>query len=77
MEVKTNNTAPETTTEVNAPVEVPRHDITIQQTLAFNEIVAYEYLGDFQKAAVLIRTYLNTYPDDANAQREYDFLSTR
>lgn len=50
---------------------------TIQQTLAFNEIVAYEYLGDFQKAAVLIRTYLNTYPDDANAQREYDFLSTR
>lgn len=34
MEVETNNTAPETTTEVNAPVEVPRLDITIQQTLA-------------------------------------------
>ena len=34
MEVETNNTAPETKTEVNAPVEVPRHDITIQQTLA-------------------------------------------
>ena len=34
MEVETNNTAPETTTEVNTPVEAPKLDITIQQALA-------------------------------------------
>ena len=50
---------------------------TIQQTLAYNEIVAYEHLGDFQKAAVLMQAYLQNYPDDTKAQREFDFLSTR
>lgn len=50
---------------------------SIQQTLAFNEIAAYEYLGEFQKAAVLMQTYLQNYPDDEKAQREYGFLSTR
>lgn len=49
----------------------------IQQTLAYNEIVAYEYLGDFRKANVLMETYLQNYPDDTKAQREHDFLSTR
>lgn len=49
----------------------------IQQTLAYNEIVAYEYLGDYQKATVLMKTYLQNYPDDTKAQREYEFLSTR
>ena len=49
----------------------------IQQTLAFNEIVAYEHLGEFQKATVLMQTYLNNYPDDEKAQREFQFLSTR
>ena len=47
------------------------------QTLRFNEIVAYEYLGDYQKAAVLLQSYLKTYPDDEKAKREMDFLSTR
>ncbi len=50
---------------------------SLQQTLAFNEIVAYEHLGEFQKAAVLMQTYLKNYPDDAKAVREYEFLSTR
>lgn len=49
----------------------------IQQTLAYNEIIAYEYLGDFQKATVLMKTYLQNYPDDTKAKREYEFLSTR
>ena len=49
----------------------------IQQTLAFNEIVAYEYLGEFDKASVLMKTYLQNYPDDKKAQREAEFLSTR
>lgn len=47
------------------------------QSLKFNEIVAYEYLGEFQKAAVLMESYLLTYPDDEEAKREQEFLSTR
>jgi len=49
----------------------------IAQTLAFNEIIAYEYLGEYKKAAVLMEGYLSTYPDDEAAQREYGFLKTR
>jgi len=49
----------------------------IMQTLSFNEIVVYEYLGDFKKAAVLMDSYLKNYPDDENAKREQLFLSTR
>ncbi len=50
---------------------------TLMQTLAFNEIVAYEYLGEYQQASVLLDGYLKTYPDDEAAKREKQFLSTR
>ncbi len=50
---------------------------TMKQALQFNEIVAYEYLGEFEKAAALMKTYMSAYPDDAQAAREYEFLSTR
>ncbi len=49
----------------------------MMQTLQFNEIIAYEYLGEYTQAAVLLDNYLKTYPDDEVAKREYDFLSTR
>ena len=49
----------------------------LMQTLQFNEIVAYEYLGEYQKATVLMDHYVATYPDDENAAREYEFLKTR
>lgn len=49
----------------------------IIQTLQFNEIITYEYLGEYTQAVVLLDNYLKTYPDDADARREYDFLSTR
>ncbi len=49
----------------------------MMQTLSFNEIVAYEYLGEFEQAYVLMNNYLKNYPDDERAKREYDFLSTR
>ncbi len=49
----------------------------ILQTLSFNEIVAYEYLGEYEKAAALLNDYLGNYPDDTQARREYGFLSTR
>lgn len=49
----------------------------MRQTLRFNEVVAYEFLGDFETAKVLLAEYLETYPDDEAALREYGFLSTR
>lgn len=50
---------------------------SLTQNLKFNEIVAYEYLGEFTKAKVLMEAYLKAYPDDASALREYEFLKTR
>lgn len=52
-------------------------DASMMQTLSFNEIVAYEHLGDFRQALVLMENYLKNYPDDNQAKREYQFLSTR
>ncbi|MBQ2804015.1 MAG: tetratricopeptide repeat protein [Lachnospiraceae bacterium] len=52
-------------------------DNPLLQTMSFNEIVAYEYLGEYKKAAELLNYYLITYPDDEAAKREQDFLSTR
>ena len=49
----------------------------ILQILQYNEIVACEQLEDFQKAASLMQSYLKTYPDDEQAQRENIFLKTR
>ena len=52
-------------------------DKSVQQSLQFNEIVAYEHMGEYKKAAVVMQAYLQTYPDDEIAKREYDFLATR
>jgi tetratricopeptide (TPR) repeat protein len=49
----------------------------VKQSLSFNEIVAYEYLGEFQKASVLMDEYLKNYPGDESAKRESVFLSSR
>lgn len=48
-----------------------------QQELKYNRIVANEYLGNFSQAKSLMEEYLQTYPDDAKAKREYEFLQTR
>lgn len=53
------------------------NNVEYAQTLKFNRIVAYEYLLDFKKAAVLMKEYLDEYPDDEEAEREYRFLKTR
>lgn len=50
---------------------------TLMQTLAFNEIVAYEHLEEYQKAYALVESYLKSYPDDEQAKREQRFLSSR
>lgn len=49
----------------------------VLQSLAFNEVVAYEYLGDYEQAYALLTNYMRNYPDDGQARRELDFLSTR
>ncbi len=47
------------------------------QELRFNQIVAKEYLGNFSEAKTMIQEYLKTYPDDAKAKKENEFLKTR
>lgn len=54
-----------------------RENCTIMQSLKFNEIVAYEHLGNFEKAKSLMSAYLRAYPDDSEAKRENDFLKSR
>lgn len=56
---------------------IAMNNMDVMQTLKYNEIVAYEYMGDFKKACVLMENYLAAYPDDTRAQREYEFLRTR
>ena len=50
---------------------------SLMQTLCFNEIVAYEYLEDYQQAEILMNAYLQNNPDDQTAIREQQLLSTR
>ncbi|MCM1569983.1 MAG: tetratricopeptide repeat protein [Roseburia sp.] len=48
-----------------------------KQALSFNEAIAYEYLGEYKEANAKLKAYLKNYPDDAEAIREQQFLSTR
>ncbi len=52
-------------------------DNEYEQTLKYNRIVAYEYLGQFDQAALLMKDYLKEYPADEAASREEGFLKTR
>ncbi|MCR4814439.1 MAG: tetratricopeptide repeat protein [Lachnospiraceae bacterium] len=52
-------------------------DLAFDQELRFNEIVAYEKLGNPVKAKELMTSYIQDYPNDEVAQREYQFLKTR
>lgn len=46
-----------------------------KQELYFNEIVAYEYKGDFLTAKAKAEAYVAEYPTDEAGQKEYQFLS--
>ena len=50
-------------------------EVTNEQELRSNLIAAYEYSGDFTKAKELMQAYVEDYPQDLDAQREYWFLS--
>lgn len=52
-------------------------DASAKQSLLFNEIVAYEYMGDFKTAAKKMEEYTAIYPEDSAAARENEFLKTR
>lgn len=56
-------------------MQIPNNGM--MQTLKFNEVVVYEYLGQYTQATALLNSYLQTYPDDEVALREYEFLRTR
>ncbi|MDO4614220.1 MAG: tetratricopeptide repeat protein [Lachnospiraceae bacterium] len=60
---------------VQAGLELNREDAN--KGLIYNEIVIYEYLGDWESAKNLAVQYAASYPTDELAQREYEFLSTR
>lgn len=47
------------------------------KSLRRNEIICYEYLYDFAKAKEKMASYVKDYPEDEEAQREYQFLQTR
>lgn len=47
------------------------------QELLGNEIAVYEQKGDFETARLKMESYLERYPEDEKAQREYIFLKTR
>lgn len=50
---------------------------SVIKDLKWNEIVCLEYLGDFKTACSKTEEFLQTYPDDEIALREYEFLKTR
>lgn len=52
-------------------------DVSLRQSLRYNEAIAYEFLADFETAGELLDAYLKDYPNDEAAQREYEFLKTR
>jgi len=53
------------------------NDVSLEQTLKQNEMVAYENQGQFKEAYQLMTKYLTLYPEDEAAIKEYDFLKTR
>lgn len=56
---------------------IEQQDAAVLQSLKLNEVTAYEYLGNFEQARILLSNYLTLYPNDEEALREYSFLQTR
>ncbi|WP_083655206.1 tetratricopeptide repeat protein [Roseburia sp. 499] len=51
--------------------------VTNEQAIRKNEIIAYEQLRDFASAKEKMAAYVEDYPEDEQAQREFIFLQTR
>ena len=50
-------------------------DKEAEKSLRFNEITAYEYKLDFETAKQKCEEYIQSYPADEQARREYRFLT--
>ena len=48
-----------------------------KQALMHNKIVCEEHLGDYRSAYRTMKEYLELYPGDKDAKREYKFIKTR
>lgn len=48
-----------------------------QEPLLFNQAVCYEFMGDYEQAKVLFEAYLEQFPNDKAAIKEYQFLESR
>jgi len=53
------------------------NDTSAMKELKWNEFICYEKLRDFDTALEKITAYLEAYPDDEAARKEYEFLKTR
>lgn len=52
-------------------------EIPNKRELLQNLLISYEYLGDFNAAFGVAEEYVELYPDDTSAEREFIFLKTR
>ena len=52
-------------------------EVPNKQALMKKCIAAYEYKNDFESAKKMMAEYVEAYPDDQDAAREYVFLQTR
>lgn len=53
------------------------NDMKRDRILRKNEIIAYEYLGKYEKADLKLTEYLKDYPDDSEAIREEVYIGSR
>lgn len=56
---------------------IAMENVTNRRELMQNLIICYEYTSDFNSAWNVVQEYVQVYPDDASAQREYIFLKNR
>lgn len=56
---------------------IAMENVTNRRELMQNLIICYEYTFDFNSAWNVVQEYVQAYPDDASAQREYIFLKNR
>lgn len=63
--------------EMNDPGGKKQDYADTVREMKFNEIVCYEKLLDWENAGKKAAEYVKDYPDDKEAQKEAEFLSTR
>lgn len=61
----------------NLGIDFEGNSEELNQEMRFNMIAAYEQAGDWESAMTKLEEYLEDYPDDADAQKEMEFLKTR